>query len=114
MPALGSQLPLGERSWRQAYEWSPFKLDALGLITLLGTPEVDQAIGQLTDNTWCEYLPFLAANVVAADSFTKPSPGYQLFNITDGIRALDLNGWFTRWLEQQDLQYVTTVIEVRR
>lgn len=101
-------------SWKQAFQWSRFKLDALGLITLLGQHEVDQALGSLTHKSWCEYLPLLASNVVATDSMARPVPGYQLFNITDRIQVLDVSGWFSRWLEAQELHYLLTEIKISR
>lgn len=114
MPAIASQIPLSQRSWKKVYEWSGFKLDALGLITLLGLQEVDYALGQLTHNGYLEYLPFLAANVVAADTIAKPLPGYRLFNLTDGVEALDVSAWFTHWLEHQRLQYASTKIRIHQ
>lgn len=44
------------RSW---YNVDPFKIDALGLVTLLGAPEVNRHIGKLVRSRYLEYLPLL-------------------------------------------------------
>ena len=110
---------LGTMQWsplRHLATWAPFRLDALGLITLLGAAEVDRSLGQLIHNKWFEYLPLLAANVIASDSFTRPIPGSALYNITDGILATDVAGWFCRWLLAQKLTFTSTktTIECRQ
>ena len=88
--------------------WSPFRIDALGLVTMLGTEEVDSAVGRLIENPWVEYLPMLGAFVLAGNRFTQPKSGNVLYNISDGIMATDVAGWLSRWLAAQDLAWNTT------
>ncbi|KAI1448495.1 hypothetical protein F5Y02DRAFT_431292 [Annulohypoxylon stygium] len=87
--------------------WSPFSIDALGLVTMIGAEEVDRAIGRLIFNPWTEYLPLLGAFVIAGNRFIQPIPGVVLYNITDGIMATDVAGWVPRWLAKQDLNWNT-------
>lgn len=93
-----------------AAKWTPFRIDALGLVTLLGAEEVDKAVGRLIENPWVEYLPLLAAFVVAGNRFVQPTPGYVLYNISDGIMATDVAGWMSRWLGAQKLNWNTTTL----
>lgn len=79
-------------------KWSPFRLDALGLVTLLGAEEVSRAIGGLQHTWLAEYLPLMGAYMVAGNKFTEPLAGYTASNITNGIIPPELNGPFTRWL----------------
>ena len=92
--------PLPNRSFpvEQLMRWSPFRLDALGLVTLLGADEVARAIGSLTHNSITDYLPVFGAFKVASDQIATVEPGYSLYNITDGIWVTELAPWFTRWL----------------
>jgi len=90
----------------------PFRLDALGLVTLLGTQELDIAIGRLVTNHFTEYLPLLGAYIIAGESITKPIPGFVLYNITDGICATDVTGWFARWLMCQKLSPSSSTITI--
>jgi hypothetical protein len=39
------------------HTWSPFKIDALGLVTLIGTDEINRAVGRLSVNEVTEFLP---------------------------------------------------------
>ncbi|KAJ6258802.1 hypothetical protein Dda_6856 [Drechslerella dactyloides] len=91
-------------------EWAPFQIDALGLITIVGTVEVDRAIGRLVRSAYAEFAPLLGAYTIASNQIAETIPGFVLYNITDGIKAVDLTGWFTRWLTCQPLQYNATVI----
>ncbi|KAF3920311.1 hypothetical protein AA313_de0210061 [Arthrobotrys entomopaga] len=93
--------------------WSPFEIDALGLITIVGITEVDRAVGRLVKSSFAEFAPLLGAFTVASNQITETIPGFTLYNITDGIKATDLTGWFTRWLQVQPLKYNTTVIHAR-
>jgi hypothetical protein len=78
---------------------STFKIDALGLVTLLGAEEVNRSIDHLQQRRrYTEYLPLLAAFVVAGNHFTTEQPGFVIYNLTDGITSTELKGWFTRWL----------------
>ncbi|KAH6972599.1 hypothetical protein EDB80DRAFT_360869 [Ilyonectria destructans] len=90
------QLPL---CWLRA--WGPFHIDALGLLTLLGAEEVDAAIGSLVSSRYTEYLPLLAAFVIANNKFTESKPGFTLYNLTAGITTTDMAGWFQRWCTAQ-------------
>ena len=93
-------------------QWSPFKIDALGLVTLLGTQSVDYAVGRLVRNPYTEWLPLLGAYTIASDQVVEPIPGFVLYNITDAIMATDLTGWFSRWLLAQDLTFATTSLTI--
>jgi hypothetical protein len=88
--------------------WSPFQIDALGLVTLLGADEVNQSVGTLQHRRFTEYLPLLAAFVIAGDRFVAEQPGFVLYNLTDGITSTELKGWFTRWLMSQKVNNATT------
>jgi hypothetical protein len=91
--------------------WKPFQIDALGLVTLLGADEVNQSVGTLQHRRFTEYLPLLAAFVIAGDRFVTEQPGFVLYNLTDGITSTELQGWFTRWLMSQPVNSATTVLE---
>ncbi|KAJ5788249.1 hypothetical protein N7457_003239 [Penicillium paradoxum] len=90
--------------------WSAFKIDALGLVTLLGVEAVDRAVGRLVQNPFTDWLPLMGAYTIASDQVVEPTPGFTLYNITDAILAADLTGWFTRWMLTQDLAFATTTL----
>jgi hypothetical protein len=92
--------------------WTPFRLDALGLVTILGTNELDRTIGSLVRNRFTEFLPLLAAFLIAGNTITEPVPGFTVYNITDGIVAGDLAGWLARWLLCQEFTWNSTVLHV--
>lgn len=92
-------------------DFAPFKLDALGIVTLLGAEQVNNHVGKLVRSRWLEYLPLLGAYVIASDAFTEKQPGFQLYNFSDNIYTPDLAGWFTRWLTEQDFQTSGTCME---
>jgi hypothetical protein len=92
--------------------WAPFRIDALGLVTLLGVDELNIAIGRLACNRATEYLPLLEGYIIANDSFVKPIPGFAVYNVTDGIMATDVAGWFCRWLICQELTWSSTTIRI--
>ncbi|KAF3004581.1 hypothetical protein E8E14_005667 [Neopestalotiopsis sp. 37M] len=79
-------------------DWQPFRLDALGLITLLGADEVAKATGSLTQNILTDYLPLLGAYKIASNQIAQVEPGFALYNITDGVWITEVQAWFTRWL----------------
>src|SRR5579859_2437338 len=85
-------------------DWSAFKIDALGLVTLLGADEVDIAVGRLGQNPYTDCLPLLGAYVFASNHFTKAIPGFVEYNIKKGITSSDIPGWFTRWLLSQEVR----------
>lgn len=91
-------------------EKSTFSIDALGLVTLLGAEEVNQSVGHLQRRRYTEYLPLLAAFVIAGNRFTAEQPGFVIYNLTDGITSTELKGWFTRWLMSQNVNNATTVL----
>jgi len=91
------------------HNWGPFRIDALGLVTMIGAEEVDHAIGRLVSNPWTEYLPLLGSFIVAGNRFAQPIPGMTLHNITDGIKANDVSGWLSRWLNFQDPRWNITI-----
>lgn len=92
--------------------WAPFSIDALGLVTIIGADEVDRAIGRLTRSFLTDWVPLLGAYIVASDRVTEAIPGFTLYNITDGIAATDVSGWFARWLLCQDLAFSASTIRV--
>lgn len=91
-------------------EWTPFKIDAMGLVTILGADEMNRSIGRLSRSRITEYLPLVSSFVVASDSICSLIPGFELYNITDGIYTPDFAGWFSRWLLSQDLTYNCTTL----
>ena len=91
--------------------WAPFRLDALGLVTLLGADEVARNIGSLTRNTFTDWMPIIGAYKVAANQFATEEAGFALYNITDGVWTTELNGWITRWLSS-NLDYKHTILQM--
>jgi hypothetical protein len=103
------ELPLHDvKAWSDKV---PFKMDALGLVTLLGADEVSTAIGSLQRRRYTGALPLLAAFILAGDRFTSIQPGFVAYNLTDGITTTELAGWFTRWLMSQSINNATTTFE---
>ena len=93
-------------------KWAPFRLDALGLVTVIGAEEVNYSIGRLARSRITEYLPVVSFFVIANDSIRSAITGFELYNITDGIYATDFAGWFSRWLISQDLTYNCTTLMI--
>jgi hypothetical protein len=89
--------------------WQPFKIDALGLVTLIGAEEVNRAVGRLVQSRYTTFLPLLGAYLIAGNQFTVAGPGYNLYNITDAVTTSSISGWFGRWLSSQAIQTGTTV-----
>lgn len=54
---FNQQPPLAMLPWSHLKAWQPFRLDALGLVTLLGADEVNNAVGRLVKSRWLEYMP---------------------------------------------------------
>ena len=92
--------------------WSPLKIDALGIVTLLGADAVRNSLGRLVYSPF-EHLPLLAGHIFVDNSVMEPVPGFELYNITEGIKATDLSAWFTRWLSCQKLSYNSARLEIR-
>ncbi|KAH0443161.1 hypothetical protein CcaCcLH18_01274 [Colletotrichum camelliae] len=95
-------------------DWSPFSIDALGLITLLGSEALDTVLGQMICNPVTQYLPLLGGQIIASNSVISPRIGFALHNINDGIKATDLAGWFTRWLSCEGVQFSGTTLYIQR
>lgn len=98
--------------WESAHHWSPFKIDALGLVTIIGVDEIDRAVGCLTRSWITDWLPYLGAHVVASNRFTVPIPGFTLYNVSDGILATDLTGWLSRWLLTEEVTFNSTTLYI--
>ncbi|KAF6228974.1 hypothetical protein HO133_007087 [Letharia lupina] len=97
---------------KQVKNWAPFKIDALGLVTLLGAGPVDQAVGRLSRNRFVDHLPFLALNVVAGDDINQAQPGYAVYNFSDAVVTSQLAPWFTRWLAAQDVTQCSSFLHL--
>lgn len=101
-------------SWHQRLaswaEGTGLRIDALGLVTLLGAEEMDRSIGRLIPSLYFEYLPLLGAFVVAGNRFTVKKPGFTLYNVSAGIMTTELAGWFSRWLQTQDFNQVRSIV----
>jgi hypothetical protein len=107
-----TELPLhGLKAWSDKV---PFKMDALGLVTLLGADEVSTAIGSLQRRRYTGALPLLAAFVLAGDRFTSFQPGFTLYSVTHNVTTTEISGWFTRWLTCQKVNNSTTMFEWKR
>jgi hypothetical protein len=91
--------------------WAPFRIDALGLVTLIGADEVNKSIGRLVQSRYTKFLPLLGAYIMANDQFTTMASGFHLYNVTDAIITTSLSAWLTRWLNSQDLRMSTAVYE---
>jgi hypothetical protein len=98
--------------------WAPFKIDALGLVTLLGQEQVNAKLGRLVREGYLDFMPLLGAFVIAGDLFRERQAGFNLYNITSGITTPEMSGWFTRWLKAQgfdkDKRDVEWVIEDKK
>ena len=47
------------------------RIDALGLVTLLGAEKMDRSIGRLVTSRYFDYLPLLGAYTVAGNRITE-------------------------------------------
>ena len=83
-------------------DWAPFKIDALGLVTLLGQEQVSAKLGRLVREGYLDFMPLLGGFVVAGDLFRDRQAGFNIYNITSGITTPEMSGWFTRWLKAQE------------
>ena len=83
----------------------------LGLVTLLGAPEVNNHVGKLVRSRYLEYLPLLGSYIIASDEFTSKQTGFQLYNVDAGIYTPDSAGWFTRWLMTQDFRTASSYVQ---
>ncbi len=96
--------PPGWAPWRELLQWAPFKIDALGLVTLLGAEEINASVGRLVRSHFLEYFPLLGAFVISGNSFRNKEAGFNLYNITQGIHTTDLAAWLTRWMQSQKFE----------
>ena len=85
-------------------------VDALGLVTILGSEEVNNSVGRLVSGSWVEYLPLLGAFMLASDRFTEKRPGFTLYNFSAGMQTSELAGWFSRWLKAQEFSQVRDIV----
>ncbi|KAI0473199.1 hypothetical protein GGR56DRAFT_604444 [Xylariaceae sp. FL0804] len=124
--------------WRETLQhWAArmdLRVDALGLVTILGAEEVDRSVGRLVVpprrlarrgrggllgglgaalGRGLYMLPLLGAHVVASGAFTRKRPGFTLYNLGAGIQTGELAGWLTRWLQAQEFAEVRDVVELR-
>lgn len=93
----------------QLSSWSPFRLDALGLLTMLGADEMSREIGSLSANTLVSWISLLGGNVIPSNSFADALHGFTLYNISDAIQSTSLAGWFSRWLLTQSTSQNTSL-----
>lgn len=77
-------------------EWHLHKLDALGFMSLLGAKEIDMAIGSLIANEFTDRLSLLSGHVISNSLIMEPMSGFTLYNLSDGIKAVDVTGGFCR------------------
>lgn len=96
--------------WPSLSDWAPFRIDALGLVTLLGSEEVNNSIGRLVPSRWLEYMPLLAAHVVACDLIKAKKPSFYLYKLSSGICTTDLSSWFARWAISQDFECGRSIV----
>lgn len=94
------------------HSWQPFKIDALGLVTLLGASDMDQNLGRLSRYSYLEYMPLLGAFIIANNDIAKPIPGFTLYNVTDGIMATDIAAWFGRWISSHDFSWNSSCLHI--
>ena len=96
--------------WHALLKWQPFRIDALGIVTLLGSEEINASVGRLVRSTYLEFLPLLGAFVIAGDRFREKEAGYKFYNITDGIHTPDLAAWLTRWIKAQEFEKQRSIV----
>jgi hypothetical protein len=90
--------------WRNSFkslaDRTGLEIDALGLVTILGSEEMDRCIGRLVPSAYLDYLPLLGAFVISSRAFAKYQPGSTtMYNASAGIKTTMLAGWFSRWLK---------------
>ncbi|KAF3484332.1 uncharacterized protein GIQ15_03656 [Arthroderma uncinatum] len=96
--------------WKALSRWTPFEIDALGLLTLLGANEVDISVGRLARSYWLEYMPLLAGFVFTGDRFRAKQSAFTLYNISSGIVTGNLTAWFTRWMQAQEFHVSRSLV----
>lgn len=78
------------------HDWKPFKIDALGLVTLLGAEEMNLALRALIWSDLKECLHLTAAYAVANNDIMTPKSGFTLYNISDVMKGAGIAAWFYR------------------
>lgn len=73
---------------------------------------MDLVLGRLAQTGFTSLLPLLGAFKIADDSIAKPIPGFVLYNVSDGILATDITGWFARWLLCQNVTFNSTTLTI--
>ncbi|KAF2670016.1 hypothetical protein BT63DRAFT_478234 [Microthyrium microscopicum] len=94
-----------------AKNWAPFKINALGIITLVGADPLRASLARLVPSKF-EYLPLFASQIFVDNTITASVPGFTLYNITDGILSTDLSTWWARWLLCQEITFNTTKFDI--
>jgi hypothetical protein len=101
--------------WKQPLEsWADttkLRIDALGIITMLGSEEINASIGRLVPSHYIEHLPLLGAFVIANDRFRTKTPGFTLYEMNHGFKTTELSGWLSRWLKAQNFHQVHHKVE---
>ncbi|KAL6879464.1 hypothetical protein HDV57DRAFT_108174 [Trichoderma longibrachiatum] len=99
-----------ESPWKRVFtSWANstnIHIDALGLITILGTEEVSSSVGRLVNSRYTEFLPLLGGFVLAGNAFTRKKPSFSLYDVSGQMMTTELAGWFTRWLKEQDFHQI--------
>jgi hypothetical protein len=91
-------------------KWQPFRIDALGLVTMIGSEQVNIVVGRLVTSRYTEYLPLLGAFALASNQFTEAISGFELYNLRDRIKTTDLAGWFQRWCIAQNFKRASSTV----
>lgn len=104
-----AELPTMDAPLSNLSSWSPFRLDALGLLTMLGADEMSREIGSLANNTLVSWISLLGGNVIPSNAFADALHGFTLYNISDAIQSTSLAGWFSRWLLAQRTSQSTSL-----
>lgn len=90
---------------------SGLHVDALGLVTILGSDEINASVGRLVTSPFLEFLPLLGAFVIAGNRFTEKQAGFNMYDVSKGIQTTELAGWLTRWLKAQDFHQIHHRVE---
>jgi hypothetical protein len=91
-------------------KWQPFRIDALGLVTMIGSEEVNTSVGRLVTSRYTEYLPLLGAFILAGNQFTDSISSFELYNLHSRIKTTDLAGWFQRWCLAQNFNRASNTV----
>jgi hypothetical protein len=86
------------------------RVDALGLVTILGSEEVDRSIGRLVPSGPLGFLPLLGAFVISGNRFTDRKSGFTVYNISSGVETTEIAAWFSRWLKAQEFSQAGDIV----